>query len=207
MVERTETYDHISRNRFVTRYGYHHGYFDGIEREFHGFGMVEQMDTEEFAALNQSNAFPTGENIDEASHIPPVVTRSWFHTGVCLGRQHVSNFFAGLLDEGDTGEYYREPGLSDEEGAGLLLPDTVLPDGLTVDEEREACRALKGAMLRQEVYALDGTLREPHPYTVTEQNFTIRVLQGRGENRHAVFFTHAREALSFHYEHDPRDPR
>jgi hypothetical protein len=27
--------------------------FDGIEREFHGFGLVEQIDTEEFAALNQ----------------------------------------------------------------------------------------------------------------------------------------------------------
>ncbi len=62
-------------------------------------------------------------------------------------------------------------------------------------------------MLRQEVYALDGTVREPHPYTVTEQNFTIRVLQARGENRHAVFFTHAREALSFHYERNPGDPR
>ena len=30
-------------------------------------------------------------------------------------------------------------------------------------------------MLRQEVYALDGTDEEPHPYTVTEQNFTIRL--------------------------------
>ena len=39
----------------------------------------------------------------------------------------------------------------------LLLDDTVLPAGLTVEEEREACRALKGSMLRQEVYALDGT--------------------------------------------------
>jgi hypothetical protein len=29
VVERVETYDHISRNRFVTRYAYHHGYFDG----------------------------------------------------------------------------------------------------------------------------------------------------------------------------------
>src|SRR5215510_2199493 len=34
VVERVETYDHISRNRFVTRYAYHHGYFDGEEREF-----------------------------------------------------------------------------------------------------------------------------------------------------------------------------
>ena len=46
-----------------------------------------------------------------------------------------------------------------------------------------------------------------HPYTVTEQNFTIRALQPRGDNRHAVFFTHAREALSYHYERNPADPR
>src|SRR5690606_9409568 len=31
VVERVETYDHISRNRFVSRYAYHHGYFDGAE--------------------------------------------------------------------------------------------------------------------------------------------------------------------------------
>lgn len=139
--------------------------------------------------------------------IPPVYTKTLFHTGVDLGRQRVSNFFAGLLDERDTGEYYREPGLSDGEAARLLLPDTVLPEGLTVDEEREACRALKGAMLRQEVYALDGTDREPHPYTVTEQNFTIRVLQPKAGNRHGVFFSHGREALSYHYERKPADPR
>src|SRR5262249_29785128 len=29
VVERVETYDWVSRNRFVTRYAYHHGYFDG----------------------------------------------------------------------------------------------------------------------------------------------------------------------------------
>ena len=49
VVERVITRDRISGNRFVTRYAYHHGYFDGKEREFRGFGMVEQFDTEEFA--------------------------------------------------------------------------------------------------------------------------------------------------------------
>ena len=53
VVERTDVFDDISRNRFVTRFAYHHGYFDGVEREFRGFGMVEQFDTEEFAALNE----------------------------------------------------------------------------------------------------------------------------------------------------------
>jgi hypothetical protein len=104
-------------------------------------------------------------------------------------------------------EYYREPGLGDAEARALLLADTVLPDGLTADEEREACRALKGSLLRQEIYALDATAKAPHPYTITEQNFTIRVLQPQDRNRYAVFLTHAREALSYQYEREPADPR
>ena len=101
VVERVETYDHISRNRFVTRYAYHHGYFDGEEREFRGFGMVEQWDTEEFAALTADGTLPAANNIDAASHVPPVHTKTWFHTGVYLGRDHVSDFFAGLLNATD----------------------------------------------------------------------------------------------------------
>ncbi|MEK6804180.1 MAG: toxin TcdB middle/C-terminal domain-containing protein [Nitrospirota bacterium] len=213
VVEKVETYDHISRNRFVTRYAYHHGYFDGEEREFRGFGMVEQWDTEEFSSLAPSGGEGWGEgttNWETASHVPPVHTKTWFHTGVYVGRDHVSDFFAGI-GKGD-GEYYREPALRgddvhDPAAKALLLPDTVLPSGLTLDEEHEACRALKGAMLRQEVYALDGTTKAPHPYTITEQNFTIRHVQPRGANRHAVFFTHAREAISYHYERNPADPR
>ena len=207
VVERVETYDHLSRKRFVTRYSYHHGYFDGAEREFRGFGMIEQIDTEEFRALVDNRSFPPATNLDAASHVPPVLTRTWFHTGAYLGGAHVSDFYAGLLDANDTGEYYREPGLDDAQTRALLLDDTILPEGLTADEEREACRALKGTMLRQEVYALDGTEKETHPYVVTEQNMTIRRVQPRGKNRNAIFFTHAREALTYHYEREPNDPR
>jgi RHS repeat-associated protein len=213
VVERVKTYDHISRNHFVTRYAYHHGYFDGEEREFRGFGMVEQWDTEQFAALADGNE--PADNIAAASHVPPVRTKTWFHTGVYLGRDHVSDYFAGLLNAIDQGEYFREPGLNNVEARALLLPDTVLPTGLSLKEEREACRALKGSMLRQEVYADDaGPSATPEqierartPYTVTEQNFTIRALQPRGANRHAVFLTHPREAISYHYERNPADPR
>jgi RHS repeat-associated protein len=207
VVERVETYDRIGRNRFVTRYDYHHGYFDGPEREFRGFGMVEQRDTESFAALSAGGDFPVGANEEDASHVPPVLTKTWFHTGLYLGHAHVSDYFAGLGAADDAGEYYREPGLNDDQARALLLEDTVLPAGLTAEEEHEACRALKGAMLRQEVYALDGSDRQPHPYTVSEQNFTIRTLQPRAGNHHAVFFTHARETLGYHYERDPADPR
>jgi hypothetical protein len=225
VVERVETYDHISRNRFVTRHTYHHGYFDGEEREFRGFGRVEQRDTEEFAALTGDGTLPVATNVDTASQVSPVLTKTWFHTGVYIGRDHISDFFAGLLDAEDKGEYYREPGLTDQEAAILglghearrlyddarakdrLLEDTVLPWDLTLEEEREACRALKGAMLRQEIYALDGTPKEEHPYTVAEQNFSVKLEQPRGENRHAVFFSHPREAITYHYERNPVDSR
>lgn len=201
VVERVETYDHISRNRFVTRYAYHHGYFDGVEREFRGFGLVEQWDTEEFAALGLSQTLPVGDNAEAASHVPPVYTRTWFHTGFYLDRDHFSRQFEH--------EYYREPGLTDTRA--LLLPDTVLSPGLSFEQEREACRALKGSLLRQEVYGLDGSGDDAypfgHPYTVLEQNFTVEPVQPRGQNRHAVFFSHGRETLTFHYERYPNDPR
>ncbi len=215
VVERVEILDHISRNRFVTRYAYHHGYFDGEEREFRGFGMVEQWDTEQIGALSAFSAFPPGDNFDDASQVPPVHTRTWFHTGLYQGREHVDDFFAGLLNATDQGEYFREPSLTDTEARALLLPATVLPVGLTLDEEREACRALKGSMLRQEVYAddagpgatADQVQRARTPYTVTEQSFGIRTVQRRESNRHAVFFSHAREVISFHYERNPADAR
>ena len=200
VVERVETYDRISRSRFVTRYAYHHGYFDGHEREFRGFGLVEQYDTEEFAALSASNVFPTGANIEASSHVPPVLTKTWFHTGVYLGSDHVSNYFAGLLDAHDTGEYFREPRFSDAQARELLLDDTILPPALTADEEREACRALRGSLLRQEVYALDDSERQALPYAVTERNYGVKRLQGRGNNRHAVFLTHPLEEVIYNYE-------
>src|SRR5262249_50153527 len=62
-------------------------------------------------------------------------------------------------------------------------------------------------MLRKELYALDGTDKQQHPYTVTEQNFTVERLQPRASNQHGVFFAHACEAVSYHHERNPADPR
>lgn len=206
VVERVETYDWVSRNRFVTRYAYHHGYFDGDEREFHGFGMVEQFDTEEFAALAKDGALPTGENIVPASHVPPVRTKTWFHTGAFLAGEKISLHFAH--------EYFGAPRKGEpnfevkfSEFLKTLLPDTVTPPGLTIGEEREACRALKGSPLRQEVYAQDSSLKEGFPYTVSERSYTIERVQAAATNRHGVFFVHPRETVNYHHERNVTDPR
>jgi RHS repeat-associated protein len=191
VVERVEVFDRVGGNRFVTRYAYHHGYFDGVEREFRGFGMVEQWDTEEFSTLAGGHE-AGASNWDAASDVPPMLTRTWFHTGAFFARNRVSRQFER--------EYFHDP----EEG--FLLADTVLPPGLSTPLAREACRALKGGILRQEIYALDGTEAAGRPYSVSERNYTLRLLQPRGGNLHAVFFSHARETIDFHYERtfDPR---
>ncbi|KAJ9414782.1 virulence plasmid 65kDa B protein-domain-containing protein [Fusarium oxysporum] len=212
VVERVETFDLVGRNRFVRQYNYHHGYFDGSEREFRGFGMVEQLDTELFGAFNsdgREDMLFNAANEEESSQMPPMLTRKWFHVGAFAAHDRISAQFEH--------EYYREGdgplgGLGDEQLRGMLLAPTVFPaalhlaDGtftphsLTVDEMRDACRALKGSLLRQEVYGLDSSPAAGRPYTVTEYAFTIDLLQPLSGNKFAVFATHAREQIDLHYE-------
>ena len=202
VVETVEITDHVARSRFRQRHAYHHGYFDGVEREFRGFGMVEAWDIEAFADLGTADPAQPVTSLDSAADLPPVLTRSWFHTGVALSRGRISGLFAGPAG----GTWQPDPA-DLPPGAVLTLPDTVLPPGLDAEEERQACRALKGRLLRREVFALDGSPREALPYTVSEANFDLRRLQPRHGKRPAVFLVTPREALDFHYERDPRDPR
>ncbi|MQA29781.1 MAG: hypothetical protein GEU82_08075 [Luteitalea sp.] len=180
VVKTVETIDHVSNNRFLGSYRYHHGHYDGIEREFRGFGMVEQQDSEWIAALDGA------PNWSAELRLAPVLTRTWFHTGHYDGERRMSRLHAA--------EYYREGDQS------ILLPDTIVPPGLTFEEAREACRALKGSTLRREIYSLDDAPESGRPYSVSESNFTIRLLQARGGNRYAVFHTHARESVTLQYE-------
>ncbi|MET0476055.1 MAG: SpvB/TcaC N-terminal domain-containing protein [Mycobacterium sp.] len=184
VVERVETFDRISHNRFVSRYAYHHGHYDGVEREFRGFAMVEQTDTEYFAAFNTG---PQASNVDTATHAPPVLTRTWFHTGA----EPMSRLAAGYFHESDHCSADQDE---------LLLPDTVLPPNLSPGERRQACRALKGSVLRREVFALDGSTATGRPYTVTENNYTVQLLQPAEAGGYAVFITHPREAITANYE-------
>ncbi|MBC7864683.1 MAG: hypothetical protein IAF38_17045, partial [Bacteroidia bacterium] len=89
------------------------------------------------------------------------------------------------------------------------LPDTVIKhqENLSAEELREACRVLKGSVLRQEVYANDSSNLKDYPYTVTEANFEVNRLQSKNTNRYAVFFAHPNTSISWHYERDPLDPR
>ena len=75
VVKRSHVYDFITRNHFVSSKTFHHGYFDGVEREFRGFGCIEQLDTEEFVA-DESGAFPPADNHAPQWRVPPTLTKT-----------------------------------------------------------------------------------------------------------------------------------
>jgi RHS repeat-associated protein len=194
VVERVETFDYVSRTKFASTYRYRHGYFDGEEREFRGFGYVEQRDTESFSKYSGKGLFTERPRVEgEEFHLPPVVTKTWFHNGAWCDEQKISTQYAGEYFGGDA--------------CAVNLPDTVLPALATAQEEREARRALKGSVLRQEIYAEDGSAEARVPYSVSERNYAVLQLQPPGQNRHAVFFAHPLETIDYHYERDAADPR
>jgi hypothetical protein len=134
-----------------------------------------------------------GSNIRNESHVPPIYTKTWFHTGAYIDNARISQFLAH--------EYFGAPlGGSDDEPFdtyfSTLLPDTVFPlEVSTLQARREACRALKGQTLRSEVYSVDGN---PKPYTIAERNYTIEVLQGQPDSHlHCAYMVHAREVINY----------
>jgi hypothetical protein len=203
VVDKVEVIDHISKTKLVTRYKYHHGYFDGREREFRGFGRVDQLDTEvfeEFSAADLHGADVSFTNANNAYHVPPVLTKSWFHTGIYYERLADGRYLnEDSLLERYRGEFYQDDPLAFELGRNQVPPDS--------DAPHEAFRALRGSILRTETYALDGTDKEVYPYQVAEKIHQVHQLQPKDGNNHGVYLTVPLETLTYHYERQPADPR
>lgn len=191
VVERVQTSDHVSGTRFVTRFAYHHGCYDGEEREFRGWGMVEQFDTESFVD-HAAGVLAMGgsQSLEPELHQPPVTTRTWFHTGMWMGQDRVLHQYRQ--------EYHDRL---------QHTPEPVLPRGLAPDELRECVRALKGMQLRQEIYSDDGSASSDRPYTITEAAYEVRQVQPRAQQRHGVFLALGRETVAINCERNLADPR
>jgi RHS repeat-associated protein len=183
-VSKVVVHDRIRKIQVASTYSYHHGYYDHHEKEFRGFGRVEQIDVEQTAHY-------TGELLNQ----PPVLTKTWYHTGAFLDRERVLHQFK---------DDYNSFTVAGEN----LLPDIVLPNNLSIDEYRQAHRACKGMLLRKEIYALDANpVKEALPYAVEQHNCLIKIVQPKEYNKHAIFLAHESEAITWHYEREIGDPR
>ena len=209
-ISKVITVDKVSQTRFTKEYSYHHGYYDAIEREYRGFAMVEERDSELYDHFVKETLAGGLLNTKEKKLFQaPVITRTWFHTGAYFGR---NNFFHSLADEYYPKVLVLSGKITDPAVAGTLqkyiLSEGEFEQNLNADELIECCRALKGLPLRQEVYSEEGSTElQLHPYSVTQYNYDIQCLQHRHKEKYGVFLSHELENLVFHYERNPLDPR
>lgn len=179
--------DQISGSRYVSQYAYHHGYYDGLEREFRGFGRVDRQDAE---------YFPVDPTSQDPNYVAPALSRTWYHTGsyiydAALSRQYAQEYYAG-----DT--------------QAFPFPDSAIdwksttPDG---ESMRQAYVAMAGMVLRSEVYGLDHSPQARTPYSVSESNFLVTLQQPQGNHPYAIFYVHSQQSLAYTYERNPQDPQ
>jgi RHS repeat-associated protein len=194
VVERVQIDDAVSATTYVNSYSYHHGYYDGVEREFRGFARVDALDTDLLTAASGIGTFTSTPDVDEGEFkLDPVWTRTWYHTGAFFGAEDIA---ARLAQE------YWAP---DPEAPRLQT--TILPASASVEEMREACLALRGRVLRQEVYAQDGNPTSLNPYMTSEHRYEVDLLQPPVGCSYGAFYGWECESISCQYERDPEDPR
>jgi len=213
VVEQVVVTDKWRKTRFASSYSYHHGYFDGREREFRGFGRVEQVDTESYGIFKAANENSPYISDDKTLYQPPVKTITWYHTGAAIDKEKILNqyqkeYFPNNLEPGRIDNAYQENDFPQPDLSHLLLSS---------DEWQEAMRACKGMPLRQEVYELDVQALEEQQhlpvklFSAAYHNCDIKRLQPKANhlsarNDHAVFFVTESEAITYHYELDLKTP-
>lgn len=190
IIERSRVIDQISNATFETRYSYHEGYYDPVEREFRGFGLVEQWDTQTF------KEYKKGSSSEDTDHYtPPVYTKTWHHLGENIDEGPISKQFQGQYFKGDKDAYE----LPDSQLVGLK--------GESGETTREAYVAMAGTVLREEVYGLDGSKQEHIPYSVSESNVIVKMLQPSVGDKYGVFIKTPSESIQYYYERNASDPR
>jgi RHS repeat-associated protein len=173
VVRRVVTTDPVSRSRMVAEFSYHHGYWDGAEREFRGFACVDRTDTESSMGRPDSVSAPPDPQVDVPDlHVsPPTLTRTWFHQGPvesAPGPWTVPDWSTDYWD-----------------GDLAVLPHTDRVDDFLAEVRksggpgatkacRDAVRTLRGLVLRTELFALDEGELQGTPYTVTENAYDLR---------------------------------
>jgi RHS repeat-associated protein len=175
VVARVEVIDEISEGKITSEYRYHQGYWDGDEREFRGFGMVEQLDTETFDRYHAEGLHGSqGFNKVESVHFsPPTLARTWFHQGQVQdssGTWSESDYSSTFWPD-DPPLFGRE---QRKELAGIAKTAALNAEP---SQLRHALRALRGSILRTELYALDDSPNRGRPYTVTEAQYDVREIE------------------------------
>lgn len=185
--------DEITGNQLTRRMSYRQAYYDRVDREFRGFGLLLQTDTDN----------PKDAPLTPGSSAP-LLSKTWFHTGrsldmPCLGRSthdpHAKPLGRTLVSR------YR----GTAQARPLDHHDDVVGDPAPA-LAREAARALSGVVLRVEVMAAGGA-HDAVPYSIKHQRYLVRELAPPSAHTpYARLLPLALESISYQYEGVADDP-
>lgn len=183
--------DLISGNTFSQHYQYRQGFYDAIERDFCGFGLILQTDS----ALPVS----TAETSAPSLHSPPLLKKTWYHTGQHNGQPPVG--YDRSDSEAITLAASQFTRLVDATGYDQVITDL---DPIT---QQDMQRALRGRVRRCEIFSLANEKQAAYPYTVSETRYRLRQRQAKKQQRYGVTLCLPLERLHYNYERMPQDPR
>jgi hypothetical protein len=185
VVTRQTQLDEVTGNELTQLFKYRDGYYDGYDREFRGFGLVLQQDTED------------EDGSEDEGFTAPVLSKTWYHTG-----RYPFRAPRGFNDSDAQAVVL---------GDDLLTSFTNGDDEVTAQpsegELREMARTLAGSVLRSEVFGFEGEYPRSWPYSVQTTRYLIRQLEVMGEHQpYARMLPLALEAVSYQYEGQQDDP-
>ncbi|MBN6713137.1 toxin [Pseudomonas capsici] len=185
VVVRQTRKDIVTGTTLTQLFNYRQGFYDPQEREFRGFGLVLQTDTEK--PPQQQEGFTAG-----------VLNKTWFHNG----RTAIPTG-----DDYDTSDPQAIP-----LGEHLLSgydPDTHTDHLITDPDEatrQEMARALSGSPLRTEIFGLDENQQPDVLYSVQAYRYLVRQLQPLNAHQpYALMLPLELESITWQYEAEQLD--
>lgn len=182
VISKIEHIDEISKLNLVTTYNYMHGYYDGYQREFRGFGRVDKQDAEIVA----------GSDDRLAGYSAPLLSKTWYHTGYKLPDERLADKYSS--------EYFQ----GFKKAFPPLCSKFANMQDLSPEDKQQAYMALAGEVLRTEIYGLDNI---EAPYLVHESSYQAKLLQKKNDNLYAIYFVHELELIGYDHEQKADDPR
>lgn len=188
VVKKQRQLDEITGNCLTQTFNWRAGTYDSREREFRGFGQLQQADSE----------LATGD--DDVGFSEAVRVCTWFHTGQSLDlpRDDYFNRDAGAVPLGNA--LFSRHHANDDEDETIEPPDE--------DTRYQIARALAGSVLRSETWA-EADLDMPGlavPYAVQELRYRVREIRPQGIYAAAVLLPLLLEKIDCQYDRFVDDP-
>ena len=188
VVNKQQQLDEITGNCLTQTFAWREGFYDSREREFRGFGLLQQTDSE-------SAGSDQGEGFSETMRV-----FTWFHTGQSMDRPREAYFHedAQAVALGNTLFSRHHP----EDDVDQIIPPH------TDDTGYQCARALVGRPARIETYA-DAEVDGPGiatPYAVEEFRYLVREVREQGAYAAAVLLPLMVEQISYQYDGFVEDP-